>query len=137
MYEQFQLDCIPLPPPSLSSTITHSPNSYLLTKRSSHVHPSTSRSSHTTGCVSSTFSHFLFTPLLLPWDAVPSAPPAPPAHLGVISSRPVRWCEISPATTRFRGNPSSLVCTSSFLFIPQGTRKISLTRETETRSWFL
>ena len=42
-----------------------------------------------------------------------------------------------PATTRFRGNPSSLVCTSSFLFIPQGTRKISLTWETEMRSWFL
>ena len=37
-----------------------------------------------------------FTPLLLSWDEVPSAPPAPPAHLAVISSRPVRWCEISP-----------------------------------------
>ncbi len=92
--KQFQLDLILLPP-FLYLLPSHAHSQTLISSQRAplmllQTHPSTSCSSLTTGCVSSTFSHFPFTPFPISWDKIPSRPVPPPLLqliqcLGVIS----------------------------------------------------
>lgn len=121
--KQFQLDLIPLPPflyllPSHTHTYT-----LISSNTSSKPIHSLPELLYEASCVSSTVSHFLLTPLPTSRDKIPSRPLLPLLHSAscYLSSPPVLSSGVKFSQNQTRGNPSFLVCTSSFCLYPEAS----------------